>query len=256
AAANGMEDRVRFARGRVPGVALDGTFDVIIFEDFPGLLLDTPTWQLLRELERYAAPGARFLPEGGRISCVPVESPELGERLVPRLEELREFHLEPSLLRQFLANEALRTEVAPRFHLGEPAAGPLFPLFPPPAPDRVGVRDRRILERDATVHALVAWFDLRLGAGRLVSNGPEGESQPWGQYAFPVHPSLAVPAGVPLEVTLEPDEVEDGLPGHWRWSVRAGGEARHGHGLAAQPVGPPDLEVDGGVGGVNGISDR
>jgi len=245
AQANGTADRIRFLRGRFPEVLetqdVAGPFDVVIFEDLAGLGVDPERAEILRAAADLAAPGARLLPARIRICAVPVTSSELGERLLPSLEGAEELGLDAGLLRDFLRHEALRTEVGARWHVGTPARTAPIELHPLPPAGDLRVSGRWTPDADTTIHAIVTWFDLEVAPDEWVSNGPEGEPQPWAQYAYPVDPPLELPAGTEVAVEIGPGGEAGDPPGPWRWRVTAGSESRSGDELAGRPFGPPDL---------------
>lgn len=246
ALANGTADRIRFLRGAFPDeVDIDGPFDVVIFEDLSGLVLDAGRSRLLAAAARVAGPDARFVPPRVRCALVPISSPELGDRLVPALPEAAEFGIDPSLLRPLLANECLRTVVSAEHHIGPPAVGDVVAIFPPPPAAELRVSGRWRPATDTVVHAVAAWFDLEVASDVWVSNGPGGEPQPWAQYAFPLDEPLRVPAGTELEVEAGPVEQDDGSAGSWEWRVAGALGTRVGHELLGRPFGRPDLSSSG-----------
>jgi SAM-dependent methyltransferase len=146
AMANGTAGRIRFVRGAFPDeVDIDGPFDVVIFEDLSGLVLDAGRSRLLSAAARIAGPDVRFVPPRVRCALVPISSAELGDRLVPPLPEAAEFGIDPSLLRPLLANECLRTVISAEYHVGPPALGDAVLRFhlPPGGAPRGGALDTR-----------------------------------------------------------------------------------------------------------------
>jgi SAM-dependent methyltransferase len=250
---NGSADRVRFLRGEFPdAVDVEGPFDVVIFEDLAGLVLDAERSRILEAAVRVAGLDARFVPPRVRCALVPVQSAELAARLVPELAHAAEFGIEPSLLRPLLANECFRTIVAAEHHVGTVKLGEPVRVFPPPGSAGLAVAGEWRVDRDVIVHALVAWFDLEVAAGVWVSNGPEGEPQPWAQYAFPLEEPLPVPAGTAISAEAGPSRLEDGAPGTWRWRVSGVEGTRSGDEMLGRPFGRPDLERNAPSGTASG----
>ncbi len=242
AVAKGVGDSVTFLRGDFAEVDVSGPFDVLIFEDLGGLVLDPARARLMEAALSLAGPDARLIPSRVRCAAVPVTCPELGERLVPPLASATEFGLDAALLRDFLRHEALRTSVSPGHFIGAPSVGPEVGLSPIPTAGDLRIDGTWTVSAPVAVHAVVAWFDLEVAPGRWVSNGPDGEPQPWGQYAFPVDPPLQVQPDVELEVKIGPGGEASTTPGPWRWTLRAGTETRAGDELAGRPFGSDDLD--------------
>jgi len=244
--------RVRFLRADFPGVLeadhpdsalFESPFDVVVFEDYPGLLVSPATTALLRRVGGVLAPGGRLIPGRARIRVAPVEDPALARKLVPDPSLLAGTPLDADLLRGFVAHEPLRTQVDPAYHLCEPLDSGAVDLLPPPTASALRVHGTFTVARSATVHALVAWFDLESAPGEWISNGPGGETQPWGQFALPVYPPLEIAPGVEVRLAAGPVGGPADEPGAWGWEVACGRESRRGDESASTPLGRPDLAL-------------
>ena len=72
-----------------------------------------------------------------------------------------------------------------------------------------------------TAYGLAGWFDAELAEGVEFGTGPFSPRTHWQQMGFPLPAPFRVEAGLPLQVRIEPIDVEDERR-HWRWSVRQG----------------------------------
>lgn len=255
---NGFGDELRLLRGRVPGTPLPGEVDLLLFEDFPVALLDRPTWELLRAVAPHLAPEARMLPGAARLALAPAGSDRLVEALFPLAGEggggeegggIRRYGLEWGPLTPFLAGTPRRVFAREEELLGAPARGPRLDLLPPPSPEALGVVGEWEVASPGRVDALLLWFDMEVGPGRWLSNAPGDRTQPWGQWALPVHPPLEVGSGAVLHAWVQREPAPgSGAPGWARWELRAGDEVRRGHEFQGLLLGPQDLvaQEDGG----------
>jgi len=246
AVANDPDGVIRFARGRVPDqVAPPGPFDVILYEDFPTALLDADTHALLTWLHQRLAPDGRMVPTGARLwlapTCVDPGAGSAGEARRGALEPLA--GLDFALLGPLLANRPRQVSLGEDRLLGEAVPGPALSLLPPPSPSELTVEARWRAPEGGRLDGLLVWFELEVGAGRRVSNAPGPEAGPWGQLLLPVDPPLEVEAGADIGARVGGETREDGTPGWWSWSVRAGGELRRGHEFASLMVSGDELHA-------------
>ena len=173
ARSQGLEDRITFVRGSVPEIEIPGTFEVIIFEDFPVPFLDVATWRLLRELvKRSLRPGGRMVPEAARLSVALVQSQELWSTLLPLTQEWNRYGVDWTVLQEYVANEPTRTNLQPEDLLSPPLRSAPLPMIPVPTPADMEVSGSWVAASPGTIHALAFWFDLDLGAGGWISNEP------------------------------------------------------------------------------------
>jgi len=247
ALANGMADRIRFVRGDFPMEEVTGPFDVVIFEDYTSHLMGETVFNLLQELRRVAGPAARFVPGRGRLQMCPVDQADLHREMLEPAAGLDEWHLAPSVLRDFLAHSPFRTHVAQPHLLGEPATSPPIDLSSPDG-ELFRVAGEWTVEVDATLHGVVAWVDLELAPGRWLTESGIRENI-WGHQVFPLDPPVEVAAGAKVAATLWSPPQPSGAPGPWCWEVRSGGEVRVGNVIAGSLFGPPEL--DGGPSGTS-----
>lgn len=242
ARANGLEERIEFVRGRVPGVELPGSFDVVVFEDFPRRLLDDRTHRMLRRVEvDLLAPGARAVPASARLRLAPVGASRSGPRTSASDAPGGRYEIDWSPLRPYLANEPRSVRLGDEALLAEPAAGPDLSLLPPPEAGELEVRGRWTLADGAAVGGLLLWFDLETAPEDRISNAPGPEAGPWGQLLLPLDPPLRVAAGGTLEARVRPETFSDGAPGWLTWRAACGDRRAGGHEFAAYPAALGDL---------------
>lgn len=244
---NELDDRIEFLRGRLPDVDLPGRVDLLVYEDFPRRLLDDRTYRLLRGLaDEVLASDARILPRSARLCMAPLRSGELRSWLFPLEAAADEdgagpYDVDWRAIRPYLANQPRSAFVPADAVAGEAVRGPWLPLLPPPRGGDLELEGRWTVKEEGPVHALALWFDLRVGDGGWIGNGPGPETQPWGQVVLPLDPPVPVGPGDGFEARVEREEFSDGAPGWLAWRASSeGGDAR-GHEFAAYPAALEDL---------------
>ncbi len=245
AKSNGVDDRVRFLRGKAPDVDIPERADILIFEDFPTRLLDQVTVRLLRACtDRYLEPGGRVLPGTARLVMAPVSHEPAWQQLFPfGPGEFEAYGID-------FAATAGYVENAPSvLHLPEDAlCGPAavlaeITIHPPPTPSRLGGSVEWLIDR-GPVHGLACWFELSAGDGTWIAQ-PERDRSPgggvWGQVFLPFRTAMDATAGQRLEASVEVYGFSDGTPGWLSWTARSGDQTRVGHEFAAHPASVADL---------------
>lgn len=246
---NGLGDRIRFVRGVYPEVAVDGRFDVIVFEDFAAQgLLDGNTVSVLRAArDRHLAEGGRLLPERIGLHLAPVRGDvarrEVWGGLGP--ERLSELDLDSKLLARQLASTPVRRWLTPEALVGRP-------WDDEPKPVRtLAEKGGYVIEAGWSVaHAeeiggLALWFSLHLPGGRIVDNRPSASGPDvgvWGQLLLPVDPPLSVRPEDHLVAVVERPGAPEAEPRWFRWSVEAHGERRTMHEFEGALLSPPSRE--------------
>lgn len=238
---NGYGDRVRFVRGWLQDLSLPRRADVVIFEDFPPRLLDARVHDLLVEVRgRYAAPRARMIPAAAELFVAPVRAPVLWRQMVPFAREPRAYGIDWSPLTAYLANGPAPAAVPPDALVAPPVRLGRVAFDAPCAPRDLGGAAVWHLDHPVTVHGLAYWFDLELGAGERLSNGPGAQPGSWRHLFLPLEPPVeAAPGELAAAVTVHP--LPGGAPGWLAWQVQAGGTAGRGHEFAAEPASRADL---------------
>ncbi len=234
ALANGLSGSVEVVRGRIPDLTLPEPVDLVVFEDFPVVLLDVPTYELLRRVQdEYLAPNGRMLPARARIGLAPIQSSSLYEETFPLDgEDADTFGLDWGVLRPMLANAPRRVRLSEGVLRGTPVHAAPMRLLPLPAAEDLTVEAEWTVGESGVVHGLATWFDLELSEERWISNGPTGRTGPWGQVFLPFEEPLAVASGSTLGARVARDPDRGGAPSWLAWECRCGGESRSGHEFA------------------------
>lgn len=240
---NGYAERVRCVRGSIPEVDLPERVDVVIFEDFPARLLSGGVVRLLRAVHQvYAAPGARTVPEAAELFVAPVGSDELWEaEIAPFGPSDTAYGIDWSPSREYVANAPLKRAIAPTSLLAAPQSVGRVRFDAPFEGSVVRGRATWRLEDAAVVHGLAYWFDLDLGGGERLSNGPGAEPGSWGHLYLPVDPPLRVDAGGEVHAEISAAPRADGTPGWLAWEVATASERVRGHEFSAAPASLGDL---------------
>ncbi|UCF40656.1 MAG: class I SAM-dependent methyltransferase [Gemmatimonadota bacterium] len=253
---NGYADRVRFVRGRVPEVRLPERVDVVIFEDFPARLLSGSVVRLLRAMHHaYAAPGARTVPAGAEFFLAPVSSEALWAEIAPFGPSDTAYGIDWSPSRVYVANAPRKSAVAPTSLLAAPQSVCRVRFDAPFEASEVRGHATWRVESAAPVHGLAYWFDLDLGGGERLSNGPGAEPGSWGHLYLPVDPPVQVHAGEAMHAEVSAAPRADGAPGWLAWEVVTAGARVRGHEFSAAPASLRDLAA-ASPDGVPSLADR
>ncbi len=244
--ANGLHDRITFLRSEVSEIELPERADLVVFEDYAIQLFNAVTWRLMRDvLEKHGRPGGRVFPGTARLNLGLAAGAEPEAILgLGGGGRLTAFGLDWSCIRPYLANAPRQASISSDALVGRPFVGPELALDSPPTCEQLGLNAEWTLDKDVTVHALVLWFDLLLGAQSWYENAPGKAHSVWGQTLLPVFPPLEVPAGGCMQASVRPESLPDGAPGWLSWSAECGAEARRGHEFAAEPASLEDLYGD------------
>jgi SAM-dependent methyltransferase len=231
AVANGLSGSVEVVRGRIPDLTIPEAVDLVVFEDFPVVLLDVPTYELLRRVQdEYLAPGGRMLPARARLGLAPIQSSSLYEETFPLDgEDADTFGLDWSALRPMLANAPRGVRLSEGVLRGKPVHGAPIRLLPVPAVEDLTVEAEWTVGEAGAVHGLATWFDLELSDARWISNGPTGRAGPWGQVFLPFDQPLLVASGSTVEARVTREADRSGAPSWLAWECRCGAESRSGH---------------------------
>jgi protein arginine N-methyltransferase 1 len=238
---NRLAERIRFERGWIPDVELPGPAQVVVFEDFSPRLVDQRFFRLHTAVRsRYAAAGARFVPEGATVRAAPVGGPELLAAAGAWPDGETRYGIDWSATREYVMNSPVTNAVRSEALAADPVvvARVSFDrelVVEPPTPVQW------ISTRSGPVHGLAYWFDLEFGAGEVLSNRPGGVPASWGHLYLPIDPPLPVTSGDVLEGWAGPERLQLGLPGWLSWGLRAGGRERRGHEFCGAPASVTDL---------------
>ena len=215
-AQNGLSDRItvipRASQDIEIGIDLPRRADVVVSEIVDTMLLGEGALATLDDaMRRLAAPGARTVPERGRVLAQPVESDALMALWRPQMAEgfdLRAFH-HFATVAQITPNDFAAC--------GMRALGPAQRLFrfdfarPDPRPARV--TERLACSAAGTVHAVFVFFEMELSPGIRVSNGLACGGH-WGRTAFLLDDPVPVAPGDILRITAEHDTTQPSVAVH------------------------------------------
>jgi SAM-dependent methyltransferase len=211
---NGLADRIRFIRADAKTLTLDETdkADLVITECMGNFFVTDEMQPVLRDLPRHMKPGAETLPR--RISL------HLAGATLPLWRELQFWEediggFDYSAALDFAAQAAYVVFCEPEFIITKKEVVSDFSLTS--APDTFSMDAHLHIERAATLHGLVGWFDADLADGVVLSTAP-GQRTHWGQMVFPLPPT-AVKPGDRVEVRLDLS-MDDALRSYFRWEGR------------------------------------
>ncbi|WP_240705313.1 50S ribosomal protein L11 methyltransferase [Pacificoceanicola onchidii] len=209
-ATNGLSEKITVickpSQALELGVDLPERADVVISEIVDSVLLgEGALGALAHAMRELAKPGARAIPERGRLMAQPVESAGLLDLWRPARAEgfdLSAFHRFASVA-QLTPNDFIAT--APRA-LGEPVRLFDFDFTRPDTdPDR---RDVALpCSEDGTAHAVLVSFRMALSPGIHLSNGIHATGH-WGRIAVLCDRPEAVTPGDVLPVTAQHDAAQ------------------------------------------------
>ncbi len=227
---NGYGPRVTFLRGWLPPITLPEKADVILFEDFPARLLDAGSFRALRAVrERYAASGARWIPEAAELFLAPVGGAAMqGDGG----GELR-YGLDWSTSKEYANHEPRLTDMPPAALLARPACIGRVRLGANLSAPDLGGEASFTLSAGGRIRGLAFWFDLELAEDIRLSNGPGAQPGSWGHLFLPLEDPPAGKPGDHVSASVQPHPLPDGAPGWLRWEVHVGGTARRGYELAS-----------------------
>ena len=206
-AMNGLSDRITVIPKRsqdlVIGVDLPERADLVVSEIVDTVLLGEGALATLDHAMRdLAKPGARAVPEGGRLMAQLVESEKLYSQWRPRSAEgfdLRAFHHFANVA-QLTPNDCLACGLRP---LGAPHK--LFEFdFSAPALAHAKSSETIQASLDGTVHAVLVFFEMWLAPGVTLTNDLTSTGH-WGRTAFLLPSPTEVRAGRAFHVVAQHD---------------------------------------------------
>lgn len=217
AKANGCEERIVFIQDISTRVTLPERVDVI-FSDLFGIL---PLCQrhipsIADARRRFLAPGGALVPKLSAMWAVPVEVPQIYQRIRAGWET-NGHGLDLKAGLRFATNAWLKARVAPEQFLAEPQRWASL--------DYSSIEDANVsgdlswtATRDGAGHGFLVWFDAVLTDGVGFSNAPWEPEMIYGSAFFPWSEAVGVTAGDTVAVHLAADLVgEDYI---WRWETR------------------------------------
>lgn len=203
-AAHGMTNAITVVAKRstdlVIGEDLPAPVDLMISEIVDcGLIGESLLPTVRHAREHLLAPGGAMVPLSGRVTGCLVESSAVAN--LNRVTNAAGYDVR--LLNRFSTpgHFPVRLTTWPHRLLSEPAPLVAFDL----ERDSLGDGEARVCvtaQGDGTAHGVVAWFELDLGAGAVVSNAPTAEDSHWMQAFIPWTDAIEVAAGEPIALDL------------------------------------------------------
>jgi len=211
---NGVADRIEFVVGRSTEVEIPEPGDVLVTETIGNAGFDEGilTW-VADARARLLKPDARLIPSRLKLMGSLLELPRDHAELEKLSSRLYSFDLSP--LRRLAVNKLAYDEVSPVSVVAEPAL--LIEAELRNAPVEVSGSCVLVVQRDATVHAVGAWFDALIGEGVSLNNAPPGLAPSWHQGLVMLDEPLQLVAGDEVHVAVR--VLDDG--GTWEFQVEA-----------------------------------
>ncbi len=209
---NGVADRIEFVVGRSTEVEIPEPGDVLVTETIGNAGFDEGilTW-VADARARLLKPDARLIPSRLNLMGSLLELPRDHAELEKLSSRLYSFDLSP--LRRLAVNKLAYDEVSPVSVVAEPAV--LIEAELRNARVEVSGNCVLVVQRDATVHAVGAWFDALIGEGVSLSNAPPGPAPSWHQGLVMLDEPLQLVAGDEVHVAVK--VLDDG--GTWEFQV-------------------------------------
>lgn len=235
ARANGVGDRIEVLRGRIEDIVLPEQVDVLV-SVFTGNLLFTEGLMpsLYHARDRYLKPGGAMIPDRARLLFAGAEANVLHDRDFGCFRKPA-MGLDLSALVAPATNEFRLTERGEHSPvlLTETATAVELDLL---VSDQAQLRWQGRLQvvRDGTLHGLLGWIELRLGA-QWLSAAPDAPEVHWHPLLMPIDPPLPAQRGQDVDCTFR--FIDDAQV---YWSLAVEGQ-RRGH---SRVLGNPDIAVD------------
>jgi len=214
ARANGVEDRIEFVVGKSTEVEIPELADVLVTETIGNAGFDEGilTW-VADARSRLLKPDCRLVPDRLSLMGSLLELPRDHAELEKLASTLYTFDLSP--LRDLAINNMAYDEISPVSVIAEP--GLLIETDLRNAPVDVSGSCVLVAERNATVHAVGAWFEALLAEGITLTNEPPGRARSWHQGVVMLEEPLQLHAGDGVRVKV--DVSDSG--GIWEYQVEA-----------------------------------
>jgi protein arginine N-methyltransferase 1 len=223
AADNGYRDRITFHQALSTAIELPRRADVIV-SDLRGVL---PLFQrhipaIADARRRLLAPGGALIPARDTVWAALIEDPKLYRPYAePWLENPYGLDLRAGY--RLVVNTWRKINAKAEHLLVPPQRWAMLDY------DRIEQTDLAgelvwTIERPATAHGLLLWFDADLGHGLGFSNAPGEPDLIYGQAFFPLQEPIDLVTGDQVRVAVGADLVGDNYVWRWRTRVNAPGE--------------------------------
>lgn len=253
---NGLADRVEFVHGWFPGVEVPDAVDVLIFENYPPRLFDEWTFHVLRKAHALLAPGGRLIPDRARVYLAPVETPRTWAHVGALGGDTDSaYGLDWTPSRAYVYNAPLDATIARDALRHEPARVAELDLRRLPTAADLSFRAEWTFDAPTTIHGLVYWFDLEVGAGVWLTNRPGRDPGAWGYLYLPVAAPFRLAVGETLAATVSSEPSPTGAPRWLRWDIATPSEHFHGHEFRSVPASRAEI-LEGASAWVPALSRR
>jgi len=217
--ANGCTGKIEFFEDFSYRVTLPARADVIL-SDLRGILplFERHIPAIVDARRRFIAPGGTMIPRRDTLWAAIVEAPKpYGEVVDPWEQNPFGQNLRPA--RQLAVNGAQKVRVSPGQLLTAPKLWATLEYHRIENPDVQGDLEWRV-ERAATGHGIVVWFDADLAEGVSFSNAPGAPETVYGSFFFPWAEPVPLEQGQTVYVSLAAKLMESDYL--WRWTTRIG----------------------------------
>jgi hypothetical protein len=169
---------------------------------------------------RFLKPGGRVLPRGASVQVALFEDEKAYRELLDPLgdETARLYGLDLAPLREIVLNALSYQGLAPGCVLSDISTVHRCDLRRQ-SPEPFSSRHTFTASRSGMAHGLAVWFDLDLGDGVELSNGPGTPVTSWQQGILPFEQPLSLISGDPIEVEVR-TVVSRFYGCYWNWTVR------------------------------------
>jgi protein arginine N-methyltransferase 1 len=217
AAINGCTDRIEFIEGFSTDVTLNAQADVIV-SDLHGVL---PLYgrhipSIMDARRRFLRPGGAVIPREEKIWAALVEMPKLYSGIVEPWEH-NVLDQDLAAGRRLAVNGGRKVRAKPEHLLTAPQLWATLDYSTIESPDVHGELQWTI-ERAATGHGILLWFDCDLADDVSFSNSPAAPEVIFGSLLFPwIHPA---PLSVGETVCVQMEAKLTGSDYEWRWTTQ------------------------------------
>ncbi|MFT5483378.1 MAG: SAM-dependent methyltransferase [Halieaceae bacterium] len=243
AKANGLTN-VEFIQATAEQLELPEQVDLII-SVFTGnfLLTEDLLPALFYARDKFLKPGGKLLPDCANMMVAPISCEDYYQKSVAHWsnandEDSKNYTLgvDYSLVQRYSAN-SLYYDTAKAFEadlLAEPLK--LIQLdFNTATEAEVDHKTDCRVDKSATCHGWLGWFDMRLGDDWL-STGPNAEPTHWSQVLMPLDPPIEITAGDQLKFQLKRPTF-----GEWTWTTTSADNQQRQSTFLSEPLTPQGI---------------
>lgn len=200
--ANGFADRHRFIQGLSLHVDLPEKVDVIVCDQIGRFGPESGLIEHLSDVrERFLKPGGSIIPSQVALCIVPVEAPEMWNRVEFWSHSPAGFDFQPAS--RLAANTGYPVKYRPENLLSSPQLAGSFDLNTVTPSLSMTLRGDFVVDRDDTLHGIGGWFSAKLSNSVTMSNSPLVAQRINRQNVFfPLAKPVSVTKGDHIEIEL------------------------------------------------------